>query len=350
MSRNVLPFVSVVIPVRNEEEHIAPCISQLLKQSYPQDDLEILVVDGNSEDRTRDIVEEIMSNSNAASIISTIGRVFSVRLLENPKGQRASGLNVGIKEAKGDLICRIDARTRIFPDYISKCVATILRTGADNVGGVVRPICHTSTQKAIGLAVSHPFGAGGAQFRLSRESGFVDTVYPGFFRRSIFDKVGLFDEEAPIISEDSDINQRIREAGGKVYLDSSVVVYYQPRESILGFWRLYFRYGGARAGNLLKYKKLTAWRQFGPPFLLASLVVLAILSVVNTTFLTGFLGLAFSYLLTNLAVCFLICLREKDFRILAKLFLAFVGIHLIWPLGFYKRLLERPTPGQYWGN
>jgi len=333
------PIASAIVPVKDEEQNVGECLRQLLEQTYPRDRLEILIVDGMSRDGTRELVRTIMASEDGPS---------RVRLLDNPKVQRAAGLNVGIRQAKGDILLRLDARTRISRDYVSKCVETLLRTGAANVGGVLKPVAATPTQEAIGLAMSHPFGAGNAQFRLGEKSGFVDTVYPGCFRKEIFDRIGLFDEDAAVINEDSDLNQRIRESGDRVYLSRDIEVYYYPRETLTGFWKLYFRYGGGRAGNFLKHRTFSAWRQLGPPGFLLCVIGCVILSPLNPIFPFASLALLGVFLLTNLLVSVFQALRVGKIYLAGRLFAAYLCIHFGYALGFFTRLFQRPKPGQYW--
>jgi len=365
-----LPFVSTVIPVRNEKESIEQCLEKLINQTYQKDKLEILVVDGISTDGTREIVtrESKVGNRELRIVI---------KLVDNPKGQRASALNIGIKGAKGDVIIRIDARTIIPGDYIEKCVRTLIETGADNVGGIQKPIVgdlegdirKSKTQETIGIALSHPFGIGNAQFRLGKKSGYVDTVYLGCFRRGIFDEVGLFDEESAVISEDSDMNQRIRDAGGKVYLDKDIVAYYYPRDNLKDLWRLYFRYGGAKAGNLIKRGKLTAWRQVVPPTFLVSLIVFPVLGIFSRPFLYLWFLVGGTYVMADFAVALYLSfkfrgsnpkptilntghrtlsIQQRKLSLFWRLFLVFPTMHFSWALGFWRRLLQRPKVAEYW--
>ncbi|MFH1371002.1 MAG: glycosyltransferase family 2 protein [Planctomycetota bacterium] len=341
-----LPVVSVVIPARDEQGHIDACLSQLLKQTYPKELMEILVVDGMSTDGTRETVERfILANGGA-----------NVKLLDNPKGQRASALNTGIRDAAGEIIIRVDARTIVPRGYVEKCVRALLRSKADNAGGMQAPIVLKSTnpskeltQRAVSIALAHPFGIGNAQFRLGGKSGYVDTVYLGCFRREIFDRVGLFNEDAPVISEDSDMNYRIRKAGGRVYFDKDIVAYYYPRDTIKDLAKLYFRYGGAKAGNLLKTKNLTAWRQCVPPLFLIAIIVLGLASIwldwAEIT-LAGILGL---YLLTDVLVSAKAAVKEKKRGIFHRLLAVFPALHFPWAMGFFVRLVQRPKPGSYWG-
>ncbi|HXX37946.1 MAG TPA: glycosyltransferase family 2 protein [bacterium] len=331
------PLVSVIVPVRNEAGHIDACLRQLLEQTYPLDRLEILVVDGLSDDGTRDAVERIRA---ARARGASTEAAPAIHMLDNPKRQRPSALNLGIRASQGSVIARVDARTVLPADYLERCVRVLEETGADNVGGLQRPIASSVVQQAIGLAMSHPFGAGNAQFRIGRHSGYVDTVYLGCFRRAVFERVGMFDEDAPLLSEDSDINQRIRESGGRVYLDAGIVVGYYPRERLGALWRLYFRYGGARAGNLMKHGNLTSWRQAVPAGFVATLAALALLSFVSRWAFEGLCGLLGLYVVCDAAVSAVMCAGLKKWALWPWLMAAFPCMHFAWAAGFFTRLSD----------
>jgi len=330
------PFVSAILVVRNEESNIGRILGQIFGQDYPSSRLEVIVVDGQSEDRTAEI---------ASSFSVSNGKPILIRLSERGRSQ---GLNRGILAAKGEVIVRVDARTSIESDYISRCVETLEQTGADNVGGVQCPIAESHRQEAIGLALSHPFGVGNAQFRLGRKSGFVDTAYLGCFRREIFNRVGLFDEQAVVISEDSDINQRIRKAGGAVYLNNQIKAYYYPREKLGDFLRLYYRYGGARAGNFLKHKTLTSWRQVIPPLFLLMLVSSGAISLVNGHYV--FWSVLTAYFLANLTFSAMIASNRRKLVLIPLLMCAFAYMHFGYAAGFWKRFLTPAKVGEFWKN
>jgi succinoglycan biosynthesis protein ExoA len=331
------PFVSVVVVARNEQANLGACLECILSQDYTHDHMEVIVVDGMSEDRTRDIVTGF------------VGRGVPIRILSNPARQRTCGLNIGIQAAHGDVICRVDARTRIPSTYVSLCLRTMQKTGADIVGAAMRPIARTLTQEVIGTAMSHPFGVGNAQFRLGKSSGFVDTVYLGLHRRRVFDCVGLFDEAAPVISEDTELHHRLRQAGGKIYLDVGIPVYYEPRETFADLWKLYFRYGGARAGYVLKHRTFTSWRRLVPPTFILVLASLSAGAVLDRHLLVPLSAVAGVYLAATAGVSAGVAIRRRRLEVLGRLCLAFPCMHLAWALGFWRRLLQRPKPGTYWG-
>jgi len=339
------PTVSVIVPVLNEEKYIETCLGQLLVQEYPAGRLEILVIDCRSDDRTREIVGRFQSpggrHEGGGAGAGGVAHRPPVRLLEDPQRQRASALNVGVRAAAGDVIVRIDARTVIGRDYIRRCVTTLQATGADNVGGIQQPIATTPMQEAIGAAMAHPFGVGNAQFRIGRKSGPVDSVYLGTFRRDVFDRVGLFDESIPVISEDSDLNQRIRESGGIVYLDTAIRAQFYPRETLGGLWRLYFHYGGARAGNLLKHGNLTAWRQWVPPAFVLLLGVLGGAAVINRAWVPWVIAVTGGYLLCDVGVSASLGYTRGKWWMWPRLLPAFPAMHIAWGLGFLNRILTR---------
>ena len=327
--------VSIIIPVKNEEKYIGKCLESILKQTYFNSIKEVIIVDGISTDRTLEIIKKYSGKIN-------------IVVLEDQKKQRASGMNAGIKASQGDIIIRIDARSVIPYNYVEDCVKTLIEKRADNVGGVQKPLANSIKQEAIGITLSNTFGIGNAQFRIGKKSGFVDTVYLGCFQKKIFESVGLFDEKSMVISEDSDMNQRIREAGGKVYLNKDIIVGYYPRDKFKDLIRLYFRYGGARAGNLLKSKKLTSSRQLVAPLFVLILISGMILSFFKSFFFFLWLSVVGIYLITDFIVSLYLSVRNKKVVLIPLLFISFPCLHIPWGLGFIVRLIQRTKSGQYW--
>ena len=336
-----LPSVSVLIPIKNEEKNIQNCLRQIANQTYEKNKLQVLIIDGNSEDNTRKMIEEF--KAEVAEL--------KIEIINDPKCQRSSAMNEGIRFAKGDIILRIDARTVIPEDYIEKCVHTLLQTGTDNVGGIQRPIengTHNATQLAIGYAMSHPFGVGNAQFRLGKKSGFVDSVYLGCFWKKIFEKVGLFDETSAVITEDSDMNYRIRQSGGKVYLNKDIIAYYLPRERLSDLAKLYFRYGGARAGFLYKWKAFTGYRQLVPPIFLLTLIILPLISIFQPLIGLFWLLMVCSYVFADLCASLSIAKKNHQWKVVLLLMLIFPIMHFSWAAGFWRRVFQGNAT-KYWG-
>lgn len=329
-------LVSVIIPVRDAENYLPACLEQIRQQDYPHDRLEVIIVDGLSRDATVQVAETF-----------DLGRIRS-KIVRCSKIGRAQGMNAGIRAAQGEAICRLDARTRIDSRYIGICVQTLLASGAANVGGLQVPEGDTPVQKAIGLAMSHPFGVGNAQFRIAKSSGYVDTVYLGFFRRDIFEKIGYFDEEANIISEDSDMNQRIRAAGEKIYLNTLLHASYQPRDSLREQFALYFRYGGARGGNVLKHGNFTSLRQLAAPSLIAALVLLPLMAWWIPVTLYIWLLLILVYSLADITVTVILARKKRQYNLAPYLLAAFPYMHIAYGLGFWRMLLVPERPNTPW--
>ncbi len=325
------PLVSVVIPVWNEDRNMAALLGSIVDQTYPSDRLEILVCDGMSEDRTREIVEGFRSEHAAPT----------VRVLDNPRRKQESALNIGVRAARGELILRLDGRSRPARDYIERCVEVLSRTGADNVGGVQSATGETRTQTAIALAMTHPFGVGNAPFRTGNYSGPVESVYLGCFRKSLFDRVGPFDEETPIISEDSDINKRIRDSGGTVLLDTSIHVEYIARESFRSLWRLCLDYGRRRAGFMLKHRGFSAWRQMVPPAFVLTLAVLGVAAFFNVWAARGLLLVSGLYVGGAALSAISAAVREGTPGLAFRIAIAFPYMHLSYGVGFLWELVRR---------
>lgn len=247
-----LPFVSIVMPSYNEELYIEACIRSLQEQTYPADRMEILVADGGSPDKTREIIDRMAKVDPR------------IRLIDNSKHKIQSyGMNLGIKESRGELLLITDVHAEYAKDYVEKLVDAFQRTGADCAGGAQRAKAQTWFQKALCAALSSPLGVGGAPYRSGDRDGFVDTVFPGSFRRSILEKVGLYDVKA-VTNEDAELQQRILQAGGKVYLSKDVVVHYYPRKSLRLLAKQYFKYGDGRARTLLLHGRFPVLRPLVP--------------------------------------------------------------------------------------
>jgi glycosyltransferase involved in cell wall biosynthesis len=246
------PFVTIAIPCFNEERHIEACLDDVFSQDYPADRLEVLVADGMSTDRTRNVLGEISARHP--------GRL---RVIDNPRRLQAPAMNAMIAAARGDVIVRMDVHARYAPDYVEQCVAVLEETGADNVGGAQRAVAETWFQRALCAALDSPLGVGGASYRDPEKEGFVDTVFLGAFRRKVIDAVGGYDDNA-VTNEDAELNQRILAAGGKVFLSRKIVVNYMPRGSFRSLARQYFKYGKGRARTLLKHKRYPTIRPVLP--------------------------------------------------------------------------------------
>ncbi len=270
-----LPFITIAMPCLNEAGFIEACLRSVQAQTYPRDRIEILVADGGSTDGTRPILERLASEDSR------------IRVLENPKRIQSAGLNAAIREARGDIVARMDVHAGYAPDYLEACVRVLEKTGAQNVGGAARCRAKTGVQRAIAAALQSPLGFGGASFRDADGEGYVDTLFPGAFRREVFDAVGLFDEAA-VVNEDAELNQRILQQGGRIYQSREIVAYYYPRDTLAGLASQYYRYGQGRARTLLKHRRFVRLRP-ALPFL--GLVAAAGLALVAPRVLGGLAAL-----------------------------------------------------------
>ncbi len=257
------PLVTIVMPCRNEAGFIEACLRCVQEQTYPPDRIEILVADGGSTDGTRQALDRLAAEDSR------------LRVIDNPQRIQAAGLNHAIRASRGEVIARMDVHADYAPDYLEKCVEVLSRTGADNVGGATRCRAKGRVQRAVCTAMRSPLGFGGAAFRDPDTEGYVDTLFPGAFRREVFDRVGLFDEGA-VTNEDAELNQRILQAGGRIYLSREIEVYYYPRDSLTDLTRQYFRYGKGRARTLLKHRRFTRLSPAVPFLTLLAAVLVAL--------------------------------------------------------------------------
>jgi glycosyltransferase involved in cell wall biosynthesis len=214
--------ITMILPCRNEAPFIGPCLDTLLASRVPTDRLEILVVDGMSDDGTRSVVERYAA------------RYPGIRLLDNPRRIVPAALNIGIAAATGEIIVRVDAHALYPSEYVPRLVEALETTGADNVGGriVTLPQNDSPEAWAIALALSHPFGVGNSYFRIGSDAPrWVETVPYGCWRREVFDRIGGFDEDL-VRDQDDEFNYRLIRSGGRVLLLPDVVSYYFARDSV----------------------------------------------------------------------------------------------------------------------
>jgi succinoglycan biosynthesis protein ExoA len=252
-----LPFVTIAMPCFNEEDYIEACLRSVLAQDYPPDRFEVLVADGRSDDRTREILAKLAEQD------------ARIRVIDNPERLQAAGMNRAIREARGRVIVRMDVHCEYARDYVSACVRVLREQGAANVGGAQRARAHTPFQRALCAALASPLGVGGARYRSPHEEGDVDTVFLGAFDRRIFERAGLYDPRA-FTNEDAELNQRILAAGGRVYLSREIEVAYYPRRSLRALARQYYRYGLGRARTLLIHRRLPSVRPVVPLFMVSA--------------------------------------------------------------------------------
>lgn len=237
-----MPSVSVVIPARRAAGGLPRALHSIAGQTY------------------ENIIEVIVAAADHESAGAADGAV----VIDNPSGDTATGLNLAIAKSSGDIIVRCDARSILPPDYVATAVEIMRRTGADNVGGMQVPSGDTEWEVAIGAAMSSPWGAGDARYRIGGTAGPAETVYLGVFKRRTLDLLGGYDESFRR-TQDYELNHRIIEAGGLVWFDPSLAVTYRPRGSLSDLARQYFDYGVAKRQFSRKHRRHLRWRQTVPP-------------------------------------------------------------------------------------
>lgn len=325
------PFVSIIIPMRNEEKYISKCLQSVLSGEYPESDYEILVVDGSSTDRSREIVE-------------SLARVHpSIVLLHNPAKVVPPAMNIGLRIARGEYIVRMDAHSEYPPDYVRCCVEELERTGAANVGGrwITRPGSDTWVAKAIALLTQSATGVGNAHYRLGQSDRYVDTVPFGAYRRELFAQVGLFREDL-VRHQDYELNARIRHAGGRIFLSSRVYNTYYNVPTVSKFMRQGRLNGVWVARCWRRYPVSFCVRHAAPLGLVGALAVPLILATFYPPFLNTSALLAATYL--ALAIATGLRAAKVNWRYGFLVPLLMVSYHITYGVGTLWGLL---TPRLY---
>jgi glycosyltransferase involved in cell wall biosynthesis len=322
------PYVTVIMPIRNEANFIRRSLGAVLAQDYPPDRMEVLVADGMSTDATRDVISR-MSEAQSER---------SVTVVDNPEGIVPTGLNRALAIAKGEIIVRVDGHTIIDADYVRQCVTALRKTGADNVGGRMEAVSEGLFGRAVALATSSRFGVGGARFHYSDRQEWVDTVYMGAWPRNVFDRIGLFDEEQ-VRNQDDEFNYRLLERGGKILLSPRIKSRYYNRSTPVSLWRQYFQYGFWKVRVMQKVTRQMRLRHFVP----ALFVLVVMLSSLVTPFSVAarwVLGSTLAlYSLANISVSVLSC-GQDDWRLLFPLMVSFAELHFAYGLGFVVGLVR----------
>jgi glycosyltransferase involved in cell wall biosynthesis len=324
------PLVTAVIPCRNEARYIGPCLESLIGCDYPEDRLEVLVCDGLSEDGTREIVAGYAA------------RHSFIRLVDNPQRITPCAMNAGIREARGDVIMPMGAHAVYSRSYISQLVAALEETGADNVGGVLvtLPANGTPLARALAVGLSHPFGVGNSYFRIgAAERRLVDTVPFGCYRRAVFERIGVFDEEL-VRNQDDELNARLLKQGGRIMLIPEVVSHYYARGSLGQVARMFYQYGYFKPLAAWKVGHITTVRQLVPALFVGALAVTGVAAPWWPGPRLAFVTVAGAYLAGALA-CAALAWRRHGARCAAALLLVFPTLHCSYALGSITAVLER---------
>lgn len=314
MSSQACPFVSILIPVKDEQGYISQCLDSICRNDYPYDRLEVLVIDGCSTDNT--IVE----------VNGFLSRLKNLKLLSNKHETVPFALNKGIKTAKGDVLMWLCGHAVYCNDYISTCIELLSETGAASVGGLVIPKGRGRVGRAIAGALTSPLGNGNAIYRSGANPGWVDTVMGGCWLRSSVEQVGGF-EEGWTRNQDSKFNTRLKEAVGGIYFNPSIWCYHYVRESLWELAVQYFEYGFWRFKTIMAHPGSIKLRQLAAPTLLLGLCFSLLIS--SRLFVLA----VFSYLLILLLGA---VLNKHPMSIRERLLMpaVFTVIHFSWGAGF----------------
>ena len=270
-------LVTVILPIYNESKYIKATLNAIIDQDYKFDEIEIIISDGMSTDGTREIIKYF------------INLYPNIILIDNPEKIVPTGFNRGLSIAKGDVIVRVDGHTIIDKTYISRCVKLLKDRKFDNVGGKMSVVWNNIFDGVVAIATSSRFGIGNAAFHYSNEGRLVDTVYLGAWRKTIFKKIGGFDQEL-VRNQDDEFNLRITQSGGKIWLDPKIKSKYYARNSLIKLFKQYFQYGFYKIRVNQKRKGFSSWRQFVPAcfvFVIFASIILSIISLVPLVFTLG---------------------------------------------------------------
>lgn len=322
-------LVSVICPVYNEARYIGAFLDSLLAQDYPHELLEILIIDGISTDRTRDKAMPYKS------------KFPCMEILDNPHQFVPHALNTGIRNSKGEIIVRMDAHSEYPVNYISTLVQYLADLKADNVGGqwITRPGNGTGVALAIAMATSCGFGIGNARYRLHMEEiAEVDTVPFGCYRRDVFDRIGLFDEDLSR-NQDDELNVRLIKSGGKIFLIPQVKIIYFARETITKLSRMFYQYGLFKPLVVKKTGTVLTARQLVPVIFSLYTVMLLPLLLIFSSFYLYILIPFFLYIAISLFFTSKLILKQKNFRLLILPYV-FAVIHFSYGFGYLKGILQ----------
>lgn len=312
--------VSIIMPCYNEERYIARCLDSIIGNDYPKENLEILIYDGGSSDGTLGILGSYQK------------RYSFLKVMHNTKKIQAAAMNLGIREAQGNIIIRMDAHAVYEKDYISTVEELLVSPDVVNVGGPQVGIGDTYLAKAIAISVSSPFVAGNAVYRSEKnKEQFVDTVYLGAWRKKDLLTVGGFDETF-VANEDYELNYRLRAMGGKILFSPAVKLQYFVRASFPKLVKQYFRYGFWKIKTLRKHPSSLVWRQLVAPAFVAVLIFSVAGAFLKAPYFL--FGLFSAYIFAFLLLAFK-TLKRQEWQYLPLFFVITLSIHLSWGTGFW---------------
>ncbi len=324
--------VSIVIPCYNERRTIGQVLEAIRRQTHPLRHLEVQVADGMSTDGTRQVIADY----------ARAHPDLAVRIVDNPDRSIPAALNRAIASARGQVIIRMDAHALPHPDYVERCLETLERTGAANVGGIweIHPGGHGWIARSIAAAAAHPMGAGDARYRTRGQAGPADTVPFGAFHREWLERVGGYDESL-LSNEDYELNVRLRRAGGEIWLEPTIRSIYFARPGLGALARQYFRYGYWKSQMWVRNVGSLRWRQALPPLFVAATIGLGLLGLLWEP-AWAFLGVQWGvYTVASSLFGAAEALRRHDLALAVGFPLAIWTMHLSWGSAFLWSLMTQ---------
>jgi succinoglycan biosynthesis protein ExoA len=343
--------VSVIMPVRDEQRHLAEAVGHILAQDYPAE-IEVVLAVGPSRDATEEIAQRLAAADPRVTVVP------------NPSGLIPAANNAAIKASRHPIVARVDGHALIPPGYLRQAVVTLQETGADNVGGIMAAEGVTPFEQAVAWAMTSPAGVGSARFHTGGRAGPADSVYLGVYRRAALEQVGGYDESY-LRAEDWEMNHRIRQAGGLIWFQPRLQVTYRPRATVAALARQYFHYGRWRRVVARQHAGTINLRYLAPPVALLAIAAglaagLDGLADRFTDHLPTLGWLMLGFLVPALYLAGILAVTATAARRLAgpaliRLPVALVTMHMAWGLGFltsprrlrpgFTRSRLRRTPG-----
>jgi len=319
------PFVTIILPVKNEKQYISSALNSIFSQNYPENKIEILIADGCSEDGTTEIIKNFQKNYLNIKLIENFGEIVS------------EGFNLALSQSIGEYILRIDGHSEISPNYLKNCIELMIKGRADIVGGCIETLSRGVVGRAISVAQASLFGVGGVKFRNSQQSkaGFVDTLAFGLHKRELFAELGGYDEEM-IYNQDDEFNFRVTQAGKKIWMDPTLKTKYYARSNYKKLFKQYFNYGLYKVRGFQKRGRIFSIRHLIPSLFLGGLL---------SSFLIGYLYNHFSpfnillgtYIITNIIYSIV---KSTSYLMIPFIFISFCVLHISYGTGFICGLLK----------
>ncbi len=321
LTPDAMPAVSVVMPLRNEERHLADAVAAVVDQGYPGD-LEIVLAVGPGHDDTLGVARRLAAADDRVVVV------------ENPSGRTPDALNLALGASSNEVIVRVDGHGFLSRGYIEHAVRLLEQTGAANVGGVMLAVGVTDFEKAVAVAMRSPLGVGGARFHTGGRPGPADTVYLGVFRREVLESVGGYDARFAR-AQDWELNYRIRQGGGVVWFDPDLTVQYRPRPTLRQLALQYRDYGRWRRVVAARHQGSINLRYLAPPTALAACALGLVGGLVWRP-----LWLVPAAYLAGVGVGGVAIARDEAPTVAARLPVVLATMHFSWGWGF---LTSRPN-------